>query len=112
VIAAGSRPDKAARCWRRSTARKPCGPEQDEGLEECLDAWIGKTQAGGALAAGYHRSVDGLQGAFAENAIVAQPFDFDEALIGRESDRAQLRKIMQAFADAEVVSVVDGRLGP
>jgi hypothetical protein len=77
-----------------------------------LDAWIGKTQAGGALAAGYHRSVDGLQGAFAENAIVAQPFDFDEALIGRESDRAQLRKIMQAFADAEVVSVVDGRLGP
>src|SRR5215471_3567984 len=87
-------------------------PEQDEGLEECLNAWVGKTQARGALTASYDRSVDGLQGIFAEDAVVAQPLDFDEPLIGRKPDRAQLRKIVQAFADPEVISVVDGRLGP
>src|SRR5215471_14056634 len=87
-------------------------PEQDESLEERLNAWVGKTQAGGALTAGCDRPVDGLQGIFAEDAVVAQPLDLDEPLIGRKPDRAQLRKIVQAFADPEVVSVVDGRLGP
>src|SRR5215831_5946232 len=87
-------------------------PEQDESLEERLNARVGKTQAGGALTAGCDRSVDGLQGIFAEDAVVAQPLDFDEPLIGRKPDRAQLRKIVQAFADPEVISVVDGRLGP
>src|SRR5246127_4610412 len=86
--------------------------EQDEGLEKRLNGWVGKTQAGRALAAGCHRSVDGLQSIFTKDAVVAQPLDLDQALIGRKSDRAQLCKIVQAFADAEVVSVVDGRLGP
>src|SRR6201993_2277528 len=86
--------------------------EQDEGLEQRLNAWVGKTQAGRALVAGCHRSVDGLQSIFAEDAVVAQSLDLDEPLIGRKSDRAQLRKIVQAFSNAEVVSVVDGRLGP
>src|ERR1700745_3111114 len=85
---------------------------QDEGLEKRLNAWVGKTQAGRALAAGCHRSVDGLQSIFAEDAIVAQPLDLDQPLVGRKSDRAQLCKILQAFADSGVVSVVDGRLGP
>src|SRR5215471_15626394 len=87
-------------------------PEQDESLEERLNAWVGKTQAGGALTAGCDRPVDGLQGIFAEDAVVAQPLDLDEPLIGRKPDRTQLRKIVQAFANPEVVSVVDGRLGP
>lgn len=38
--------------------------EQDEGLEEHLNAWVSKTQAGRALAAGCHRSVAGLQSIF------------------------------------------------
>jgi hypothetical protein len=50
-----------------------------------LNAWVGKTQAGGALAAGCHRSVDGLQSIFAEDTIVAQPLDLDQPLIGRKS---------------------------
>src|SRR6201987_805008 len=86
--------------------------EQDEGLEERLNGWIGKAQAGRALATGCHRSVDGLQSIFTQDAVVAQPLDLDKPLIGRKSDRAQLCKIVQAYADAEVVSVVDGRLGP
>src|ERR1700739_2426493 len=86
--------------------------EQDQGLEKRLSAWVGKTQAGGALAARRDRSGDGLQGIFAEDAVVAQPLALDQPLIGRKSDCAQLCKIVQAFADAEVVSVVDGRLCP
>src|SRR5246127_416240 len=85
--------------------------EQDEGLEKRLSAWVGKTQAGRALEAGCHRAVNGLQVIFAEDAVVAQPLDLDQPLIGRKSDCAQLCKIVQAFADAEVVSV-DGRLCP
>ena len=55
--------------------------EQDEGLEKRLNAWVGKTQAGRALAAGCYRSVDGLQSIFAEDAIVAQPLDLDQPQI-------------------------------
>ncbi len=55
--------------------------EQDEDLEERLNAWVGKTQAGRALAAGCHRSVDGLQSIFAEDAVVAQPLDLDQPQI-------------------------------
>ena len=33
-------------------------PEQDEGPEQCLNGWVGKTQARGALAASCHQSVD------------------------------------------------------
>ena len=43
-------------------------PEQDEGLEQCLNGWVGKTP----LAASCHRSVDGLQGIFAEDTVVAR----------------------------------------
>src|SRR6201987_6493167 len=56
--------------------------EQDEGLEERLNGWIGKAQAGRALATGCHRSVDGLQSIFTQDAVVAQPLDLEEPLIG------------------------------
>src|SRR6266481_729015 len=42
---------------------------------------------------------------------MAQPFDFEQPAIGRKADLAQLRQVVQALADAEVVAVVDGRLG-
>src|SRR5712672_4630318 len=42
---------------------------------------------------------------------MAQTFDFEQPAIGRKADLAQLRQVVQALADAEVVAVVDGRLG-
>src|SRR5258708_26634703 len=43
---------------------------------------------------------------------MAQTFDFEQPAIGRKADLAQLRQVVQALADTEVVAVVDGRLGP
>ena len=42
---------------------------------------------------------------------MAHALDVEEPPIGRKSDCAQLGQIVQAFADPEVISVVDGRLG-
>jgi hypothetical protein len=46
-------------------------PEQDESLQELMDARIGKAQARGALATYGNRVVDGLQGVFCEQTVVA-----------------------------------------
>src|ERR1700737_1780688 len=43
---------------------------------------------------------------------MAQTFDFEQPAIGRKADLAQLRQVVQALADTEVVAVVDGRFGP
>src|SRR5580700_9422009 len=43
---------------------------------------------------------------------MAQTLDFEQPAIGRKADLAQLRQVVQALADAEVVAVVDGRFGP
>ena len=86
-------------------------PEQDEGMQERVDARIGEAQARGALAARRDRAVDGLEGVFGEHAVVAQTLDFEQPSIGRKADLAQLRQIVQTLADAEVVAVVDGGLG-
>jgi hypothetical protein len=85
-------------------------PEQDEGVQERVDARIGKAEARSSLAPGRHRTIDGVQGIFAEDAIVAQTFDLEQPSIGRKADRAQFGEIAQAPADAEVIGVVDGRL--
>jgi hypothetical protein len=79
-------------------------PEQDEGVQERVDARIGKAQARSSLAPGRHRTIDGVQ------VIVAQTFDLEQPSIGRKADRAQFGEVAQAPADAEVIGVVDGRL--
>src|SRR5579863_3416686 len=86
-------------------------PEQDEGLQERLNAWIGEAQAGCALAAGCHRALDGSQCVLAEDAVMAQALDFEHSPIGRKPDLPQLGQIVQALANPEVVGVVDGCLG-
>ena len=42
---------------------------------------------------------------------MAQTLDVEQPSIGRKADLAQLRQIVQALADAEVVGIVDRRLG-
>ena len=85
--------------------------EQDDGMQQRVDARIGKAQARGPLAAFSGRTVDGLECIFGEDAVVAQAFDLEQPAIGRKADLAQLGQVVQAFADAEVVAVVDGGLG-
>jgi hypothetical protein len=85
--------------------------EQNEGVQECLNARVCKAQTGRALVAGGHRLLDGAQRLFAEDAVVAHALGLEQPAIGRKSDCAQLRQIVQASTDPEVISVVDGRLG-
>ena len=56
-------------------------------------------------------AIDGLERFFCEHAVVAYAFHSKQPSIGRKTDFAQLRQIVQAFAGAEAVGVVDGRLG-
>jgi hypothetical protein len=86
-------------------------PEQDEGMQQRMDALVGKTQPRGSLPAGGNRTVDGLEGVFAEDAVVAQAFDFEEPAIGGKADLAQLGEVVEALANPEVIGVVDRGLG-
>src|SRR3984893_16607776 len=97
----------------QSSATEAVGqePERDETMQERLDAPIGEAQAPGALAARRDRAVDGLEGIFGEHAVVAQTLDVEQPSIGHKADLAQLRQIVQALADAEVIGVVDRSLG-
>src|SRR6266852_4031293 len=67
--------------------------EQDDGMQEGVDARIGKTQTRSTLAACRHRAVDGLKGIFGQDAIMANVLDIEQAAVGRKTDFAQLRQI-------------------
>src|SRR5215831_2649054 len=73
-------------------------PEQDESLEERLNAWVGKTQARGALTASCDRSVDGLQGKLVMN---RRPEPHATRLVGLRRSLASIyrRGIRQAARD-------------
>src|ERR1700756_2720464 len=83
-------------------------PEQNERMQERVNARIGKAQARGPLMPGGDWAIDGLEAIFTDDAIVAQPLDLEQPAIGHKPDLAQLGQIVQAPADPEVVSVVDG----
>ena len=68
--------------------------EQDESVQECVNARVREAEAGGALARGCHRLVDGAEGVFAEDTIVAQALDLEETPIGGKADRAQFGEIV------------------
>jgi hypothetical protein len=59
--------------------------EQGESVQERMEAHVNKTQPRGPQPAGGDRPVDGLEGFFAEDAVVAQAFDLDEPAIGLQS---------------------------
>ena len=58
-----------------------------------------------------NRTIDGLERILRQHAIVAEVLDLEQAAIGRKADLAQFRQVAQAFADAEIIGVVDSRLG-
>ena len=84
--------------------------EQDEGVQQGMDALVSKAQTGGTLTTGGDRLVDGLEGVLSEDAVVAQAFGFEEPAIGGKADLAQLGEIVETLADPEVIGVVDGGL--
>ena len=57
------------------------------------------------------RAVDAAKGILGEDAVKAEALDFEQSAVGGKADVAQSGQVMQAFADAEVVGIVDGGLG-
>src|SRR5262249_7046475 len=86
--------------------------EQQQGVPEVLDLGVGEAQAGDALTVAIERPVDRLEGSFGQQAVMAEPFELEQASIGGKADLTQLRQVGQTLADLEVVSVVDRGLGP
>ncbi len=76
-----------------------------------MNARIGEAESGGALTGALDRAVDLLKGLFGEDAVVTDAFDFEEPAVCTEADFAQFRQVVQSFADAEVVGVVDRCFG-
>jgi hypothetical protein len=76
-----------------------------------MDARLGKAQTGGTLAGPFDRTVDVLKGVLGENAVVTEALDLEQSAVCAEADVAQFPQIVQSFANAELVSVVNGGLG-
>ena len=85
--------------------------EQEEDVEEALHARIGKAQRGGTLVVDDDGSLHILEGCFADEAVVTDALDVEQTSVGGKADVAQFGKIVDASADGEVASVVDGCLG-
>src|SRR6266576_6583458 len=109
-IASGRRPDRPARCLRRSALRKPSGSRRNR-MRACHREWTrgSAKRKPEARWTGCDRAVDGLDGVFRQHAVMTDALDLEQAAVGRKTDFAQFRQIAQTLADAEIIAVVDGR---
>jgi hypothetical protein len=68
---------------------------------------ISKTRTGHSLATYFDRPVERV---FGQHAVVTETLDFEQPSIDGKADFEQLQQIARLSADAEVESVIDGRL--
>ena len=92
---------KAGRAERKET----------EGLHQREDAAIAQAERRGALGVDDDGLCQGVEMVVADQAVVAQIFDAQEASVGGKADLPQRGQIAQSPTDLEVVGVVDGRFG-
>ena len=60
-----------------------------------MDARIGEAQTGGALAIDRDGIVDVLEAILGEDAVVTKALDFEQAVVGRKADLAQLGRLIR-----------------
>src|SRR4029453_7691523 len=85
--------------------------KETERLHERVDAAVAEAQAGGALIADEPGGDDGVPAVFADQAVVAQRFDAQEASVGGKADLPQGGQIAERTTNGEVVGIVDGGFG-
>ena len=56
-------------------------------------------------------AVEFLKAVLGEDAIMAEPFDFQKTAVGCKASLTQLGQIVEPLADAKIPGVVDGGLG-
>ena len=84
--------------------------EQEQDVQEGLNARIGEPQCCGAPVVHDDGFLHVLEGGFADEAIVTDALDVEQTSVGRKADLTQFLKIFDASADGEVAGVVDRRL--
>jgi hypothetical protein len=90
----------------RRTERK-----EAERLHQGEDAAIADAERRGALGVDDGRLCECIQVVVADQAVVAQVFDAQEAPVGGKADLPQRGQIAKSPTDLEVIRVVDGRFG-
>src|ERR1700736_422960 len=82
-------------------------PEEDEGVEQRVDAAIGKAHRGGALCGDLKRTLECLKRLFREDGVVSNPLDVKETSVGPEADLPECGKVVEPSPDPEIIGVVD-----
>ena len=85
--------------------------EQQQDVQESLHARIGEAQRRRALVIHGDRSLQVLEGGFADETVVTDALDVEQPSIGRKADLAQFREIFNAPADSKVAGVIDDAFG-
>jgi hypothetical protein len=85
--------------------------EQDQDVEQGLNARIGEAQGGSALIVDGDRSLHLLEGCLADEAVVSDALNVEQTSVGCEADGAQFGEIFDASADPEVAGIVDRGFG-
>src|SRR6202451_2925208 len=80
--------------------------EQQQDVQESLDARIGEAQRRRALVIHGDRSLHILEGGFADEAVVTDALDVEQPSVGCKADLAQFREILDAPADGKVAGLV------
>src|SRR2546426_5727965 len=81
-------------------------------LHEGEDAAIPQAERGGALCIDDSGLGQGIEVVVADQAVVAQIFNAQEASVGGKADLPQGGEIAQSPTDLEVVGIVDGGFSP
>ena len=63
--------------------------EEAEGVKQCHHARIAETQARGALSIAEARTLESIQGFLGKSAVMAEPFDLQEAAVAVTGDTAE-----------------------
>ena len=86
-------------------------PEDDHCGQESLDARVAEAEGWGALPMGDGRATYLLERFLADDGVVTEALGVQQTPVGGEADLPQGGQIAQPSADAEVIAVVDRRLG-
>ena len=85
--------------------------EQEQDLQESLNARISETQRRCTLVANCRWLLHVLERGLADEAIVTDALDVKETSVGCKADLAECGKVFDAASDTKVACVVDRRFG-
>ncbi len=80
---------------------------QQDGCEDCLDAWITEAQGGYPTFVDDDRLMQGIESGCSDRTVVTDALDVEKTSGGVEADLLEVIEVDQSALDAEVIRVVD-----